>query len=98
MLHHTINIIEKTLEQLKQDRDNAVAENQKLRQYLKLNDIFVDVTKYKNFVQSSPKRSNGGKEKEREERFGQGSLDLIRSIATPAILRTEKASRWRSNS
>ena len=48
MLHHTINIIEKTLEQLKRDKEDAVAENKKLKHYLKVNNI--DVEKYKKFV------------------------------------------------
>lgn len=48
MLHHTINIIEKTLEQLKRDKDDAVAENKKLKHYLKVNNI--DVEKFKKFV------------------------------------------------
>ncbi len=39
MLHHTINIIEKTLEQLKRDKDDAVAENKKLKHYLETNNI-----------------------------------------------------------
>jgi hypothetical protein len=97
MLHHTINIIEKTLEQLKRDKDDAVAENKKLKHCLKVNNI--EVEKYKKFVQTSPKRSNEGmNEEDKEERFSQGSLNLVRSIATPAILRTDKGSRWRSNS
>ena len=37
-------------------------------------------------------------EEDKEERFSQGSLNLVRSIATPAVLRTDKGSRWRSNS
>lgn len=48
MLHHTINIIEKTLEQLKRDKDDVVAENKKLKQHLKVKDI--DLEKYKKFV------------------------------------------------
>jgi len=34
MLHHTVNIIEKTLEQLKRDKEDMFIENVKLRKLL----------------------------------------------------------------
>jgi len=48
MLHNTVKIIEKTLEQLKRDKDDALVENRKLRKLLKGNDG--DGDRYKKFI------------------------------------------------
>jgi hypothetical protein len=58
MLHHTLSIVEKTLDQLRMDRDSITAENRQLKLYLTAKDIHVDFDQYKTFVkQSSHKKS-----------------------------------------
>jgi len=48
MLHHTVKIIEKTLEQLKRDKDDVLVENRKLRKLLKSNET--DADRYTKFI------------------------------------------------